>query len=58
MALETPKRLPVAHAIAPLLVHERDRRRVHARLREGDHMDGGVELAVPGAVEPVALGLA
>jgi len=56
--LETPKRLTVAHPFGALLVHERDRGRVHARLGHRDHVDGGVELPVPGPVEAMALALA
>jgi len=56
--LEAAERLTVAHTLGALLVHGRDRRRAYARLCESDHVDGGVELPVPGAVETMALRLA
>src|SRR5665811_1670438 len=58
VSLQAAARLPAAHPLGALALHVGDRRRMHTRLRDGDHVDGGVEAAVAAAIESMARRLA
>ena len=57
VALQAAQRLALALALGAFAGHEGPRRLVHAHLRDGDAVQGGVQLAVAAAVQAVALGL-
>src|SRR5665647_2204512 len=58
VSLQAAARLPAAHPLGALALHVGDRRRMHTRLRDGDHVDDGVEAAVAAAIESMARRLA